>query len=62
MDSAKAQAIIEASKSSMGMDVSPVDLLNIEMFASKVINLADYRKELAEYLRKKNGRCSTKFS
>ena len=53
MDSAKAQAIIEASKSSMGMDVSPVDLLNIEMFASKVINLADYRKELAEYLRKK---------
>lgn len=53
MDSAKAQAIIDASKSSMGMDISPVDLLNIEMFAGRVIALADYRKELAEYLRSK---------
>jgi len=53
MDSAKAQAIIDASKSSMGMDISPVDLLNIDMFAARVIALADYRKELAEYLRAK---------
>lgn len=53
MDSAKAQAIIDASKSSMGMDISPVDLLNIEMFASRVIALADYRKQLAEYLKSK---------
>lgn len=53
MDSAKAQAIIDASKSSMGMDISPVDLLNIEMFAKRVIGLADYRKQLAEYLKSK---------
>lgn len=53
MDSAKAQAIIDASKSSMGMDISPVDLLNIEMFARRVIGLADYRKQLAEYLKSK---------
>ncbi|XP_076645506.1 nop56 ribonucleoprotein [Halictus rubicundus] len=53
MDSAKAQAIIDASKSSMGMDISPVDLLNIEMFAGRVIALADYRKQLSEYLRSK---------
>ncbi|KAK2584161.1 hypothetical protein KPH14_006591 [Odynerus spinipes] len=53
MDSAKAQAIIDASKSSMGMDISPVDLLNIEMFAGRVIALADYRKQLAEYLKSK---------
>ncbi|KAK0082643.1 hypothetical protein PV325_010055 [Microctonus aethiopoides] len=53
MDSAKAQAIIDASKSSMGMDISPVDLINIEMFAGRVIALADYRKQLAEYLRAK---------
>ncbi|XP_014219765.1 nucleolar protein 56 [Copidosoma floridanum] len=53
MDSAKAQAIIDASKSSMGMDISPIDLLNIEMFAKRVIDLADYRKELSEYLRSK---------
>eukprot|EP00092_Neocalanus_flemingeri_P033122 GFUD01036017.1.p1 GENE.GFUD01036017.1~~GFUD01036017.1.p1 ORF type:complete len:565 (+),score=182.55 GFUD01036017.1:74-1768(+) len=53
MDSAKAQAVIDASKSSMGMDISPVDLLNIDMFASRVIGLADYRKELSAYLRNK---------
>jgi Protein implicated in ribosomal biogenesis, Nop56p homolog len=37
------------------MDISPVDLLNIEMFASRVIALADYRKSLATYLHKKMG-------
>lgn len=53
MDSAKAQAILDASRSSMGMDISPVDLLNIEMFAGRVIALADYRKQLSEYLKSK---------
>lgn len=33
------------------MDISPIDLLNIEMFASRVVALADYRRQLAEYLR-----------
>jgi len=53
MDSSRAQAIIDASKSSMGMDISPVDLLNIDMFASRVIGISDYRKELSGYLRSK---------
>lgn len=53
MDSAKAQAILDASRSSMGMDISPVDLLNIEMFASRVVALANYRSQLATYLRAK---------
>ncbi|XP_068899567.1 nucleolar protein 56 [Tenebrio molitor] len=53
MDSGKAQAIIDASKSSMGMDISIVDLMNIEMFAGRVIALADYRTQLAEYLKSK---------
>ena len=55
MDSARAQAVIDASKSSMGMDISPVDLLNIDTFASRVIGLTDYRKELAAYLQSKMG-------
>ena len=55
MDSARAQAIIDASKSSMGMDISPIDLLNIETFASRVIGLTDYRKELSAYLQSKMG-------
>ncbi|EFA10126.1 nucleolar protein 56 [Tribolium castaneum] len=53
MDSGKAQAILDASKSSMGMDISVVDLLNIEMFAGRVIALADYRNQLSEYLKTK---------
>jgi len=55
MDSEKAQAIIDASKMSMGMDISQIDLMNIEMFAKRVVRLADYRKELAEYLHSKMG-------
>ena len=43
-DSAKAQAILDASRSSMGMDISPIDLINIESFATRVVKLAEYRK------------------
>ncbi|MCI4386920.1 hypothetical protein PGIGA_G00068330, partial [Pangasianodon gigas] len=53
MDSAKAQAILEASRSSMGMDISPIDLINIESFSSRVVSLTAYRQELQEYLRSK---------
>merc|ERR1719348_2666579 len=53
MDSGKAQAIIDASKASMGMDISVMDLINIDMFASRVIGLISYRQELAEYLKNK---------
>jgi len=55
MDSSRAQAVIDASKSSMGMDISPIDLLNIDTFASRVIGLTDYRKELSSYLQSKMG-------
>lgn len=53
MDSAKAQAVIDAAKMSMGMDISPIDLINIQMFASRVIDMFDYRKRLHEYLHSK---------
>jgi len=53
MDSAAAQAIIDAAKMSMGMDISVVDLINIEMFATRVIKLSEYRKRLSEYLHSK---------
>lgn len=35
------------------MDISPIDLMNIEAFTSKVISLTEYRKGLADYLRSK---------
>ncbi|XP_076053376.1 nop56 ribonucleoprotein [Oratosquilla oratoria] len=53
MDSAKAQAILDAARMSMGMDISIIDLLNIERFAKRVIGLAEYRKKLAEYLKER---------
>jgi len=53
MDSAKAQAIWDANRASMGMDISPIDLINIERFASRVIALSDYRKSLHTYLQDK---------
>lgn len=55
MDGAKAQAILDASRSSMGMDISPIDLINIERFSNRVVSLAAYRLELQEYLRSKMG-------
>lgn len=53
MDSGKAASIYEASRASMGMDISPVDLINIETFAARVIALSEYRKRLQEYLKSK---------
>ncbi|CAI9735922.1 Hypothetical predicted protein [Octopus vulgaris] len=52
-DRSKAQSVYEASKSSMGMDISVIDLLNIEMFAKRVVDLIEYRANLVEYLQKK---------
>lgn len=42
-DEEVAQAIIEAAKTSMGQDISPIDLINIKTFAARVISLAEYR-------------------
>ncbi|XP_028919014.1 nucleolar protein 56 isoform X1 [Ornithorhynchus anatinus] len=50
MDSAKAQAILDASRSSMGMDISPIDLINIESFSRRVVSLSEYRLGLLQYL------------
>ncbi|XP_042224775.1 nucleolar protein 56-like [Homarus americanus] len=53
MDSAKAQAILDAARMTMGMDISPIDLMNIERFAKRVIGLSEYRKQLATYMKGK---------
>ena len=48
-DEDKAKEVIEAAKASMGQDISPVDLVNIEAFAKRVISLAEYRTSLHNY-------------
>jgi nucleolar protein 56 len=52
-DSAKAQEILDAAKSSMGTDISDIDMINIEHFADRVIELSKYRQKLHSYLLKK---------
>ena len=49
-DPIKAKQILDASRSSMGTDISDFDLLNIEIFADKVISLIEFRKQLHTYL------------
>ena len=35
-DEAKAKEVVQAAKASMGQDISPIDLINIETFAQRV--------------------------
>ncbi|KAH9617578.1 hypothetical protein KSS87_004016 [Heliosperma pusillum] len=49
-DEDKAKEIVEAAKASMGQDLSPVDLINVQMFAQRVMDLSEYRKNLYDYL------------
>eukprot|EP00798_Chlamydomonas_sp_ICE-L_P020057 gene20057-26775_t len=49
-DEDRAREVLEAAKSSMGQDISPIDLINIETFAKRVISLAEYRTKLHTYL------------
>eukprot|EP00908_Phaeocystis_cordata_P023410 Transcript_5838.p1 GENE.Transcript_5838~~Transcript_5838.p1 ORF type:complete len:562 (-),score=362.78 Transcript_5838:50-1633(-) len=55
MDATKAQEVLDASRHSMGMDISEIDLLNIHAFAERVIKLAEYRVKLQDYLHNKMG-------
>ncbi len=50
MDEGLAKQVLDASKASMGMDMSPVDRIHIDSFATRVVSLARYRKHLHEYL------------
>jgi len=52
-DADKAKEILEAARSSMGTDISEIDMINIERFADRVIDLGEYRKKLHAYLQKK---------
>ncbi|KAL7099270.1 hypothetical protein ACP275_09G072700 [Erythranthe tilingii] len=49
-DEDKAKEILEAAKASMGQDLSPIDMINIKQFAQRVTELAEYRKNVYDYL------------
>lgn len=49
-DGEKAQAIIDAAKVSMGLDITPADLEIVQGFADAVVKQAENRKTTANYL------------
>eukprot|EP00762_Andalucia_godoyi_P000782 ANDGO_03763.mRNA.1 Nucleolar protein 56 len=52
-DEAMAKDVLAAAKMSMGTDLSEIDMANISHFAQRVINLAEYRLKLSDYLHEK---------
>lgn len=52
-DETRARNVIDAARSSMGTDISPIDLINIKNFADRVVGLSQYRKNLHAYLLEK---------
>jgi len=61
-DSIQAQQVLDASRMSMGTDISPIDMLNIESFATRVVALTEYRKKLHTYLLEKMNLCAPNLS
>jgi len=61
-DKEMAQMILDAAKMSMGTDCSPIDMLNIVSFASRVVDLTAYRQKLHAYLCEKMNNCAPNLS
>lgn len=49
-DDDMAKAVVAAARTSMGMDCSAVDMLNIVNFTQRMVKLAEFRKNLSLYL------------
>lgn len=49
-DEEMANSIVAAAKTSMGMECSAVDMINIINFTQRMVKLAEFRKQLALYL------------
>jgi nucleolar protein 56 len=52
-DEDKAKEVYDAAKISMGTDISEIDMINIEHFADRIVELSAYRTHLHDYLVKK---------
>eukprot|EP00538_Stauroneis_constricta_P000751 CAMPEP_0119562298 /NCGR_PEP_ID=MMETSP1352-20130426/19986_1 /TAXON_ID=265584 /ORGANISM="Stauroneis constricta, Strain CCMP1120" /LENGTH=535 /DNA_ID=CAMNT_0007610661 /DNA_START=106 /DNA_END=1710 /DNA_ORIENTATION=- len=49
-DEETAKAVIAAAKTSMGMDCSAIDMINVINFTQRMVKLAEFRKNLSMYL------------
>lgn len=50
VDKEVAEQVVSAAKTSMGMECSAVDMINIVNFTTRMVSLAEYRKQLSLYL------------
>ena len=49
-DEIAARNVLDASRASMGTEIGELDMINIENFADRVVQLAEYRKNMHAYL------------
>lgn len=61
-DEQKVAAVVEAARTSMGMEISDLDLNNIEDFGKRVASLSEYRNRLHEYIKNRMDSCAPSLS
>lgn len=61
-DDETATRVLEASRRSMGTDISEIDITNIDLFAARVVSLMKYRTKLFNYLSSKMNACAPNLS
>ncbi|VDN52353.1 unnamed protein product [Dracunculus medinensis] len=58
----KVAEIVEAARTSIGMDISEIDLLNIDRFSNRIAALTDFRQNLNEYIKERMASCAPSLS
>uniref|UniRef100_A0A0R3RQB9 Nucleolar protein 56 n=1 Tax=Elaeophora elaphi TaxID=1147741 RepID=A0A0R3RQB9_9BILA len=61
-DNDKVAEIVEAARTSMGMDIADLDLFNVDRFAKRVDELTAYRQKLHTYVRERMHSCAPSLS
>lgn len=61
-DENKVAEVVEAARTSMGMEISELDLANIERFGKRVASLTEYRNRLHDYIKNRMESCAPSLS
>jgi nucleolar protein 56 len=54
----KVDEVVEGARTSMGMEITELDLKNISKFAQRIVSLTDYRNLLHEYIKDRMAACA----
>lgn len=61
-DEDKVNEVVEAARTSMGMEITELDLENIERFAKRLSSLTEYRNRLHDYIKGRMNACAPSLS